>query len=320
MPFSSMKRQMYLSLAVSLIASFVLLPLKALFAQTGTSPTPPDELRNLILQQFELNQSTVPDALTKWKEASLAAAGGEGKIFASIRNAASELRDVRLTLSLAQVSAIDAMEALVSAINEQAEDAKVVLSGWSHVTGRMTAVYYVVEDVPEGLARARRIMLPAFQIRGQEFLKAVEAWSKLVDRHDPDRDGISWTATNIRDRLSFGGKFDLDIPATDAATAIEQICQAANAKAEWGVTDFVDGAMREFDLKLMLFEAKPELRQDHDWTNADGTKTIQARFVKLGQGRVTLLLKANNQTVEVPMESLSTESQQQAEKLAKLGK
>lgn len=313
-----MKSQKNLGLAVSLIASLVLLPLQSLIAQKGRSPTPPDEFKNLILPKFELNQSTVTDALTKWKEESLAAAGGDRKIYASIRNASSELRDVRLTLSLSQVSAVDAMETMIRAINEQAEEAEVVLDGWTHVSGRMTAVYYDVEDVPEGLARARRIMLPAFQIQGKEFLDAVKTWSKLVDRHDPDRDGISWTATDIRDHLSFAEKFDLDIPATNAASAIAEICQAANAKAEWGVTDFVDGAMREFDLKLMLFEAKPELRQDHDWTNADGTKTLQARFMKLEQGKVTLLLKSNNQTVEVPLDSLSTESQKQAEDLAKL--
>ncbi len=310
-----MKNERFLRVFWIASAVISMVPLFPLMAQRGGSQAPPEELKTLILPKLELNQSTVSEALKAWTEEAMATLGGDRKVFAFIPMAASRLREVRLTLSLSQVPAVEAFETMIRTINEQSDEWEVVLNEWKGF-----GAYCEAKEVPEGLMKARKIMLPAFQIRGQKFLDAVKTWSKLVDRHDPEKDGLSWTAMDVRDRFSLGDNIDLDIPATDAVSAIEQICQAANANVEWGVTEFVDGAMQEFDLKLILFEAKPELRQDHDWTSADGSKTLQARFVKLEQGKVTLVLKSNNQTVDVPLESLSTGSQQQAADLAAMAK
>jgi hypothetical protein len=247
----------------------------------------------------------------------MAAVGSDHKIFAILQESRS-LRSVRLTFSLSQVSAADAIAEIVREINAQTDRAEVTLDKWSHVEDRVTSVYYEVENIPEALARAKRIPLPAFNIRRQTFMEAVETWSKLAKRHDPEKDGLSWTATGIRDRMSLEERYDVEVPETDAATAIQRICEATNATLEWDVTEFSGTSTMSFDLRLMLMEAKPELRQFHDWTSADGTKTLQARFIKLEKDKVTLLLKATNRTVEVQLENLSSESQTKARELAEL--
>jgi hypothetical protein len=274
-------------------------------------------MKTLILPAFVLQDATVTDAVTKWKEDVLAATGGDHKIYASLRSS-SYLRDVRLTLNLSQVSAADAITAIILEINAKADRAEVTLDRWTHVEDRMVAVYYSVERISRSLARARSIQLPAFEIRRETFMEAVETWSKLAKRHDPEKDGLSWTATGIRDKMALEERYDVQVPSTDAATAIQLICDATNASLEWGVTEFRVTSSISFDLKLMMFEAKPELRQHHDWSNADGTKTIQARFIKLENGKVSLLVRGNSQTVEVPLESLSPDSRKQAEDLSRL--
>ena len=288
--------------------------LSASFGQTTSkqrSPRPPKG-KSLTFTTFQLNQATVEEAIERWKQAAKAADPKGYGVYSQRKSISYHFDDARLTLSLKNVTAYDALEKIIEEFNAQTTKA-MLAAEWNDS-------YVDIDDrvLPPGEAKARSIQLPEIRLRDTEFLEAVEAWSKMVKREDPERDGVSYRVSHLRDKFAFAQRYDFTVAPTDAAGAIGEICRIAHASLRWGVTERVGAnRMREYDLEIIQAELRPELRKFHPWKSADGSKTIQGRFLGLNEGKVKMLLKSTNRAVEISLENLSAESQQLARDLAK---